>query len=190
MLAVSQTGCIMSWERIHFAPSRFEIRGVRLKHDRASRDELRAALLGVLATVAGLSLGWSVWATSSGYIREGANNFNLAVAAASFFLIAVLLAIRTGSGEWPWPAVVRAVRDRPLAIVSGVLAAAGGLFLVSWLVVVAYDFYWQLHTGIAGLVLIVAALALQGRMVATFALVGACLFPLLLFFYGFNFLRE
>ena len=92
------------------------------------RDTERAVILVVLATVGGLFFGWSVWAATSGNVREGANNFNLAVAATSFFLVAVALGVRTHSGEWPWHSVLRAVRGRPLAIISGVLATAGGFF--------------------------------------------------------------
>ena len=163
------------------------------------RDTERAVILVVLATVGGFSFGWSVWAATSGNVREGANNFNLAVAATSFFLIAVALGVRTRSGEWPWHSVLRAVRGRPLAIISGVLATAGGFFLVWWLVAVTYDVDWPWHTGIASLVLFGAALGLlwgsgseeqPSRLVQISALVGAALWPLFFIFILFNFYGE
>ncbi len=67
---------------------------------------------------------------------------------------------------------------------------AGGFFAMCCFVAVSYDTDWQMRTGIAGLVLIGVALPLQWRMVAIFALAGACLFPLFLLFIRFNFCCE
>lgn len=155
-------------------------------------DETRAVITGVLGTVGGTLLGWSVWVANWGNANEGTSTLNFSLAASCLFLVAVTLGVKTRSGERAWRASARAVQRSPLAIVSGLLATAGGFLLGWWLAAVGLSGNGVPVTGIVGLgatvlLLFVVAIGLQwGRsspeeswiLIGASGLAGAALFLL------------